>query len=64
MEVQIEQGEEWREANDQIREYRDASTQGIDPAAAQLHEAVSHEVSWYTRCAPTTFRVRSSAPSP
>lgn len=46
MEVQIEQSEEWTEAEDQIRDYRDTATQGVDPAAAQLEAAVADEVAF------------------
>jgi len=42
--VALEHGEEWREAEEQVRQLRDEATRGLDPAAAALQAAVTDEV--------------------
>ncbi len=44
MEIQFEQGEDWAEADEQIREFRDDARLVVDPAAEQLEAAVAREV--------------------
>lgn len=44
MDVQFEQGQEWAEAEEQIRGYRDDAVKHPDPAAKQLEAAVADEV--------------------
>jgi hypothetical protein len=44
LEVMLEHGEEWREADAQVRELRDAAEVEADPAADSLRKAVGPEV--------------------
>ena len=46
MDIQIQQGEEWLDADEQIREFRDEAILAVDPAAEQLEAAVSDEVAF------------------
>jgi hypothetical protein len=51
LQVLLDHGDDWEEADEQIRELRDGAIQQIDPAAQQLSDVVSDEVGFvYAMC--------------
>jgi hypothetical protein len=44
LDVLLEHGEEWQEADEQIRQMRDEARRGEDPATPALERAVAHEI--------------------